>query len=105
LYNWKRQVLCNFFKKIKNIIKKSGSAGGPAGQGVCGAGRASPCCAGLMRAGPKRAGPTRIATLMCGDDHVTCYMGADVDAGGQTETYRRRGDRWEFYWFIFCHDI
>jgi len=23
---------------------------------------------------------------VCGDDHVTCYMGADVDAGGQTET-------------------
>jgi len=23
---------------------------------------------------------------VCGDDHVTCYMGADVDAGEQTDT-------------------
>jgi len=23
---------------------------------------------------------------VCGDDHVTCYIGADVDAGGQLET-------------------
>jgi len=22
---------------------------------------------------------------VCGDDHVTCYMGADVDAGEQTD--------------------
>jgi len=22
---------------------------------------------------------------VCGDDHVTCYMGADVDAGGHAE--------------------
>jgi len=23
---------------------------------------------------------------VCGDDHVTCYMGADVDAGMQIDT-------------------
>jgi len=22
---------------------------------------------------------------VCGDDHVTCYMGADVDAGERTD--------------------
>jgi len=22
---------------------------------------------------------------VCGDDHVTCYIGADVDAGGQAD--------------------
>jgi len=22
---------------------------------------------------------------VCGDDHVTCYMGVDVDAGGQAD--------------------
>jgi len=23
---------------------------------------------------------------VCGDDHVTCYMGVDVNAGEQTDT-------------------
>jgi len=23
---------------------------------------------------------------VCGDDHVTCYMGADIDAGEQADT-------------------
>ena len=30
--------------------------------------------------------------FVLGDDHVTCYMGADVDAGEQTDTQRRSGD-------------
>jgi len=34
---------------------------------------------------------------VCGDDHVTCYIGADVDASGQTETETERGPLWEFY--------
>ena len=29
---------------------------------------------------------------VCGDDHVTCYMGADIDAGEQTGTQRHSGD-------------
>jgi len=32
---------------------------------MCGAGRAGPRCAGLMRGGPKRGGPARIATPNC----------------------------------------
>jgi len=34
---------------------------------------------------------------VCGDDHVTCYMGVDVDAGEQTKTETERGPLWEFY--------
>jgi len=26
-----------------------------------------------------------LSVCVCGDDHVTCYMGADVDAGERTE--------------------
>jgi len=25
-----------------------------------------------------------LCVCVCGDDHVTCYMGADVDAGERT---------------------
>ena len=29
---------------------------------------------------------------VCDDDHVTCYMEADVNAGEQADTQRRSGD-------------
>ena len=31
---------------------------------------------------------------VCGDDHVTCYMGVDVDAGEHAEAQRRSGNHY-----------
>ena len=37
---------------------------------------------------------------VCGDDHVTCYMGADVNAGEEVDTQRRSGDHDEIIYSV-----
>ena len=42
---------------------------------------------------------------VCGDDHVTCYMGADVDEGEQADAWDGVGTPWELLLILACQNM